>query len=120
MQSAHTLSFRSISAITKQIIFEYFSKGHNASSAHHWHETKLFLDHEKDQTILADREINSTKSDFYRLYDEWRKKELGSDQGKPMFDEMNAEIVAYDDANSSNKGRTALHIFKGTPYFRNR
>ena len=45
------------------------------------------------------------------------KKELGSDQGKPMFDEINAEIVAYNDANSSNKGRTALHIFKGTPYF---
>ena len=85
MQSAHTLSFRSISAITKQIIFEYFSKGHNASSAHHWHETKLFLDHEKDQTILADREINPTKSDFYRLYDEWRKRNLDQIKVNPCL-----------------------------------
>ena len=105
LQSAHALSFRPI------------SKGHSASSAHHWHETKLFLDHGEDQTILADREINPTKPDFYRLYDEWRKKELGSDQGKPMFEQMNAEIAAYNDANSGNGGRAAMHIFKGAPSF---
>ena len=57
LQSAHALSFRPISATTKQMIFKYFSKGHSASSAHHWHETKLLLDHGEDQTILADRKI---------------------------------------------------------------
>ena len=102
---------------TKQMIFEYFSKGHNASSAHHWHETKLFLDHGEDQSILADREINPTKPDFYRLYDEWRKKELGSDQGKPIFEQMNAEIAAYNDANSGNGGRANMQVFKGAPCF---
>ena len=99
------------------MIFEYFSKGHSASLTHHWHETKLLLDHGEDQTILADREINPTKPDFYRLYDEWRKKELGSDQGKPMFEQMNAEIAAYNDANSGNGGRATMQIFKGVPCF---
>ena len=45
------------------------------------------------------------------------KKELGSDQGKPMFNQMNAEIVVYNDANSSNGGRAALQIFKGVLCF---
>ena len=30
---------------------------------------------------------------------------------------MNAEIAAYNDANSSSEGRAALQIFKGVPCF---
>ena len=51
------------------------------------------------------------------MYDEWQKKELGSDQGKPMFEQMNAEIAAHNDANSGNGGRATMQIFKGAPCF---
>ena len=84
-------------------------KGHRASSAHHWHETKLLLEHEENQLLLADRNINPTKADFYRLYDEWRKKDLGPDQGKPLFDQLNNEIAAYNDAYSTDGGKQLLH-----------
>ena len=42
IESAHALSFWLISSKTKQPIFEYFQKGHSASSAYHWDEMKLF------------------------------------------------------------------------------
>ena len=112
LDSAHVLSFRPISAETKELIFEYFCKGHSVSSAHHWHETKLFLDSD-DQLTLADRNNNPTKPDFSRLYDEWRKKEMGSDNGKSMFNQLETEISTYNDANCSNGGKAIMQIFKG-------
>ena len=115
VESAHVLSFRPIAKETRNKIFDYLLKGHTASSAHHWHETKLLLEHEQNQSLLADRNINPTKADFYRLYDEWRKKDLGPDQGKPLFDQLNNEIAAYNDAYSANEGKAALQIFKGLP-----
>ncbi len=61
IESAHSLSFRPIADITKEAFFELFRKGHTASSAHHWHETKLFLDSCEDQLLIADRATNPTK-----------------------------------------------------------
>ena len=91
-------------------------KGHSASSAHHWHETKLLLEYDQEnQSLLADRNINPTKADFYRLFEEWRKKDLGPDQGKPQFDQLNSEIAAYINAYSIEGGKAAIHIFKGLP-----
>ena len=114
LESAHVLSFRPISLETKEMIFDYFRKGHSASSAHHWHETKLFLDSGDGQLCLADRNINPTKSDFSQLFDEWRKQDMGSDNGKAMFDQLEAEISAYNVANSSTGGRAIMQVFKGT------
>ena len=34
-----------------------------------------------------------------------------------MFEQMNAEIAAYNDANSGNGGRATMQIFKGVPCF---
>ena len=68
LSSAHALSFRPISPETKELFLELFRKGHTAASAHHWHETKLYLDGCEDQIILDDRAINPTKSDISRLY----------------------------------------------------
>ena len=96
------------------MIFDYFHKGHSASSAHHWHETKLLLDSGDGQLCLADRNINPTKSDFSRLFDEWRKQDMGSDNGKAMFDQLEAEISAYNVANSSTGRRAIMQVFKGT------
>ena len=72
IESANTLSFRPVSNEMKQKIFEYFQKGHTASSAYHWHETKLFLDSGEGQLSLVDRAVNPTKSDLIHLYEEWR------------------------------------------------
>ncbi len=60
IESAHSLSFRPIVDITKEAFFELFRKGHTASSAHHWHETKLFLDSCEDKLLIADRATNPT------------------------------------------------------------
>ena len=112
IQSAHALSFRPISNETKQMIFDYFRKGHTASSAHHWHETKLFLDSAEDQSALVDRDKNPTKTDFSRLFEEWRKCELGPDNGKPMFDHLQTEIDAYNAAMGSKGGRAIMQRFE--------
>ena len=71
LTSAHPLSFRPISEETKEMFRELFRKGHTAASVHHWHETKLYLDGGEDQTLLADKITNPSKSDISRLYTEW-------------------------------------------------
>ena len=43
INAAHTVSFRPISEITKQQIFDRFDKGHSSSSARHTHEQMLIL-----------------------------------------------------------------------------
>ncbi len=86
IESVHSLSFRPNADITKQSFFELFRKGHTASSAPHWHETKLFLDSCVYRLLIADRATNPTNLDISGLYIEWQKKELGADNGKPLFD----------------------------------
>ena len=106
------LSFRPVSNETKQMVFEHFQKGHTASSAHHWQETKLFLDSAEDQSALVDRDKTPTKTDFSRLYEEWRKSELGSDNGKPMFDHLQREIEAYNAAMGSKGVHAIMQRFE--------
>ncbi len=96
VESAHALAFRPIAQETKEKFFDLFRKGHTAVSAHHWHETELYLDGGEDQVSLADRAANPTREDISRLHIEWRKKELGADNGKSMFDRLQAEIEAYN------------------------
>ena len=103
LASAHALSFRPISEETKEVFRELF----------HWHETKLYLDGGEDQTLLADRTTNPSKSDISRLYTEWQKKELGDDNGKEMFDKLQAEIDAYNDACSGQGGKANIQVFQG-------
>ena len=115
LASAHALSFRPIAPETKEIFYELFRKGHTASSAYHWHETKLFLDGGEDQALLADRAFNPTKPDISRLYNEWQKKELGSDNGKPMFDSLQCEIEAFNETCGKLGGKAKLQCFQAGP-----
>ena len=110
---AHVLSFHPISEETKEVFRELFCKGHTAASAHHWHKTKLYLDGGEDQTLLADRTTNPSKSDINRLYTEWQKKELGDDNGKEIFDKLQAEVDAYNDACSGQGGKASIQVFQG-------
>ena len=64
-QSAHALSFMPISVTIKQIIFEYFSKGH---TVHYRLITGMRQSCLRSQWRSVDRENNPTKSDFYCLY----------------------------------------------------
>ena len=111
--SAHSLSFRPIAPETKEAFFDLFRKGHSASSAYHWHETKLFLDSGEDQLLIADRSTNPTKADISRLYSEWQKKELGADNGKPLFDRISIEISSYNDSHSNSGGQAKFQCYKG-------
>ena len=112
IESAHSLSFRPIDLETKESFFKLFCMGHCASSAYHWNETKLFLDGGDDQLLLADRATNPTKSDVSRLYDEWRKKELGPDNGKKLFNKLEMEIQSYNEANLENGGQAKLQVYQ--------
>ena len=111
IDSAHVLSFRPVAPETKEIFYELFRKGHTASSFH-WHETKLYLDGGEDQILLADRAFNPTKPDISRLYGEWQKKELGHDNGKLMFDKLQTEIAAYNDACGELGGKAEFQCFE--------
>ena len=112
IESAHSLSFRPIDLETKECFFKLFRMGHCASSAYHWNVTKLFLDGGDDQLLLAERATNPTKSDVSRLYDEWRKKELGPDNGKKLFDKLEMEIPSYNEANLENGGQAKLQVYQ--------
>lgn len=111
IESAHALSFRPINPEVKETFFKLFRKGHSAASAFHWHETKLFLDGGEDQLLLADRATNPTKPDISRLYDEWRKTELGADNGKQLFDKLEMEVCSYNETNSGMGGQAKLQIY---------
>jgi len=49
---------------------------------------------------------------------EWRKSELGSDNGKPMFDPLKTEIEAYNAAMGSKVGcvNRILVLSKRAPF----
>ena len=61
---------------------------------------------------MADRAINPTKTDISRLYQEWRSKELGAENGKALFDKLDAEIALYNDAHFSQGGQAKLQVFQ--------
>lgn len=112
LESAHVLAFRPIASETKESFFELFRKGHTAASAFHRNETKLYLDGGEDQISLADRAVNPTRKDVSRLYSEWQKRELGSNNGKSLFDCLDMEINSYNEANAEVGGKAKLQRFE--------
>ena len=70
------------------------------------------LDGGEDQVSLADRAVNLTKNDVSQLYCEWQKRELGSDNGKSLFDRLDMEINSYNEANAEIGGKAKLQRFQ--------
>ncbi|XP_062503901.1 uncharacterized protein LOC134180732 [Corticium candelabrum] len=116
VHSAHALSFRSVDDATKQEIFTLFCKGHSAASARHAHETNLMIScaeyEQDDQRVLADRAINPSVQDYSRLHEQWRKKEMGEENGPDMFFQLQTEIDIYNENNQQQGGTAKLQVYK--------
>ena len=74
----------------------------------------LYLDGGEDQISLADRAINPTKKDVSRLHAQWRKTELGDDNGKSLFDRLEVDINTYNDTFGNMGGHAKLQRFERT------
>ena len=100
IQSAHALSFRSLSEGTVSKFEEYFKQGHSPSSAIHLHGLNLAIEYEgkenKLQRISADRSKTPLPMDVYYLYRKWRVNNLGEECGEKMFDRLDEAVVAYN------------------------
>ena len=113
--SGHTLTFRPVSAETKETFLELFSNGHSASSARHTHEQHLLMDAATDelkQYALADRAINPSAQDVCRLFQQWREKHYGKDDGKPLFERLQAEVNKYNAKHREQNGRALLQWYE--------
>ena len=113
--SAHSLSFRPIRSETKEIFFKLFDDGHSASSARHNYEQHLLLDaatDEQKQYSLADRAINPSVQDVCRLFQQWRKKCYGDEDGKPLFERVQLEVDNYNAKYSEQGGRAVLQWYE--------
>ena len=113
--SAHSLSFRPIRSETKEIFFKLFDDGHSASPARHNYEQHLLLDaatDEQKQYSLADRAINPSVQDVCRLFQQWRKKCYGDEDGKPLFEHLQLEVDNYNAKYSEQGGRAVLQWYE--------
>ena len=68
-------------------------------------------DPDATQAMLADRSINPNPQDVSRMYEAWRKSELGLHNGKSMFEKLEEEIRSYNEKHNSEGGRANLLIF---------
>ena len=113
LESAHALSFRPIAPETKEKYFSLFRMGHSAASARFYYETLLLQNEsDDDQQRLADRAVNPTSQDVSRLYNLWRQTEMGSDNGKGLFECLEKEIQVYNERWGEHGGQAKLQRFE--------
>eukprot|EP00118_Oscarella_pearsei_P019526 m.208174 g.208174 ORF g.208174 m.208174 type:complete len:126 (+) comp39701_c1_seq9:1064-1441(+) len=93
-----------------------FAKGHSASSARHAYESEQKIscaeNNEETQRVLADRAVNPNVQDYSRLYDQWRKDEMGDENGPGMFTKLEEEIGLYNECNSFQNGKVLLQRYE--------
>lgn len=68
---------------------------------------------EMKQYSLADRAINPSVKDICRLFQQWRKKHYGSEDGKPLFERLQVEVNKYNEAYSNQNGKAVFQWYKG-------
>ena len=100
---------------TKDAYFTLFALGHSAATARHYHESQLMEDPDSTQATLADRSGNPNPQDVSRLFDLWRKSELGLQNGKSMFEKFEEEIKMYNEKFNSVGGRATLQFYDSIP-----
>ncbi len=92
-----------------------FDDGHSASSARHTHEQHLLLNASSDdvkQSSLADRAINPSVQDVCRLFQHWREKCYGKEDGLPLFQRLQLEVDTYNAKNSEQGGKAILQWYE--------
>ncbi len=100
---------------TKQKSFKLFDDGHSASSARHTHEQHLLLNASSDdvkQSSLADRAINPSVQDVSRLFQHWREKCYGKEDGLLLFQRLLLEVDTYNAKNSEQGGKAILQWYE--------
>ena len=114
VNSAHVLSFRPVDNTVKKQFTSLCEAGNSAATARHEYANQLqmkydILDIEK---TLADRSINPNCQDVQRLFQKWRERCIGPQNGKAMFDRLSLEVKQFNEIYPSNGGRAFLQQYK--------
>ena len=115
VDSAHALSFRPIALQTKETYFQLFRCGNSTATAQHTYEIRMMLeaDEEEAMVMLSDRACNPNPQDVSRLYDDWRKEDLGPENGNDMFRKLDEMIKSY---NETTGGKIVMQKYAAELY----
>ena len=111
VECTHALSFRDISAVSKQAYAKLFEDGHSPATAMHEYRRNIQLktcDTFLLQKYLADRATNPQYRDVYQFYTQWKLLTHGPENGNDMFDRLEKEINEYNSKHSSEGGKAVL------------
>ncbi len=61
--------------------------------------------------MLADRSLNPMARDVYHLFNKWRKKKYGDQNGEPMFDLLEQKVKEYNENFNHEGGRAIIQKF---------
>ena len=112
LECAKALSFRPIDPQTVKRFESYFDKGHSPSSALHFHQLNLAIDHDDIEYAQADRSINPQYSDVFYMYRKWRLKNHGERNGEGMFTKLEEMVGAYNAEKGGEGGKAFLQRFE--------
>ena len=63
---------------------------------------------ESKQYTLADRALNPSAQDICRLFQQWQEKHYGKDDGKPLFERLQAEVNKFNIKYREQNGKALL------------
>ena len=67
---------------------------------------------ELKQYSLADRALNPSAQDICRLFQMWREKSYGADDGKPLFERLQSEVNKYNEKYGGQNGKANLQWYE--------
>ena len=111
INSAESLSFWRVDEEVRQEFVSLFRDGHSPSSALYIYEDNLHLNTTNEQElleVLADRAKNPGYDYVAKIFQQYRDTELGSRNGKPMFERLAAIVEDY---NRSGQGRAIMQKY---------
>ena len=114
VKSAHELSFRPVANCAKEKYNNLFESGYSAARARDEYVNRLQLKFGTSdvEVALANRSINPNCQDVQRLFQKWRQKCVGLENGKLMFERLSLEVNQFNKAHSSENGRALLQLYQ--------
>ena len=67
---------------------------------------------ELKQYTLADRALNPSAQDVCRLFQQWPEKYYGKDDGKPLFEQLQAEVNKFNIKYREQNGKALLQWYE--------